>query len=193
MLYIMTSYLVLLVPGKILPRLWVSLNTSQHACLQGLLESQERPNAQPDVEPHLRTLGQRRCRGNWRTWIHVRVCGDCIVITTHTPHLCQGSPKLASVWKKTSHSSDSVQFWPWPVISSCASGPLYGLFMTPVISLYLINSWSSWWSLTYSSLFGVALAQESSPAPMIEFITWLCRSVLPSRKETTWRQGLLPS
>lgn len=53
-----TPYHVLLAPGQALPKLWVSLSSSQHACFQGgFLESQERCNAQPDFEPHLSTWG----------------------------------------------------------------------------------------------------------------------------------------
>lgn len=162
------------VPGQTLPGL--SLITSQHAYLQGLLESQEVGCTARcwDTLEYIGTRKKSRELENLGFW--VALCGGCIAISAHSSLVPRGSPSWLPCGRRplpylilpTFHS-DLQSFHVFQL-----------LFMTPVISLHM--------KMVFPLLF--ALARECSPTPVMEFITLLCRSNFPSRQETSWRQCL---
>ena len=116
--------------------------------------------------------------------------------------LLQGSPMLASMLKKTSHSYDSIHPWPWPPVFPCTPAPFYdnwpwsspcarwipshALRFSSKVVILMIHS------PTPPSLL-CCIAQECCSTPGTVLITLLCIFVIPSRQEASCRQILLHS
>lgn len=110
-------------------------------CFQGgLLESQEMLGAQPDLEPPLSTSGCRNCQRDWRTCLQGEMYRDCIAVSVHTPHFCQGSPFWLHVEEDLSPTWFYLSLTPTSTLSAGTPAPLYDRLLAPVISLCFVNS-----------------------------------------------------